>query len=70
MDTSIVIEVSNYFTGHVRIIDNMLQTSKPDRGQHGYGVQSMRYVAGIYHGSLEFETINDIFFLTIRLPRS
>lgn len=59
------IEVTNYYDG------NALQpagTSKADVHHHGFGIQSMGYIAAEYGGSLAIRTQGAIFTLTITIP--
>ena len=45
-----------------------MQTDKPDKIHHGYGIKSMRYIAKSYGGELSFYTEDDMFFLNITVP--
>lgn len=69
-DEHILIETTNYFTGNPRIVDGILHTTKSDQGQHGYGLPSMKYIVSLYHGAMNYEIENDIFFLHIIFPRN
>lgn len=43
-------------------------TSKPDKTNHGFGLQSMQEIVKRYHGRLEINTENGIFDLFVYLP--
>ncbi|MDE6405959.1 MAG: GHKL domain-containing protein [Lachnospiraceae bacterium] len=43
-------------------------TSKPDKTNHGFGLQSIQEIVKRYHGSLEIKTESGIFDLFIYLP--
>lgn len=62
-----VLEVSNYFDPAALTAEE--ETSKPDKMHHGYGLKSMRYIAGVYGGSVEVRTEGNMFFLTITIPK-
>lgn len=66
----ITVEVANYFSGKLKDADGIPQTTKPDADRHGYGMMSMKYVAEQYGGSMEIETVNDLFVLRVVLPRA
>ncbi len=65
----VAIEVVNYFSGQLHVVEGTPRTTKPDVGRHGYGIMSMRYVAEQYHGTLDVETVNDIFILHVVLHK-
>jgi len=62
-----VIEVSNYFDPAV--LEAEESTSKADKLHHGYGLKSMRYIAGLYRGNVEIRTVDNMFFLSITIPK-
>ena len=66
-ENEVLIEVSNYFDPANEPISG---TSKPDKTHHGFGLKSMRYIAGEYGGSVETSTEDDMFFLTVRLSKN
>ena len=61
------IHIENYFSGVVKFVDNMPQTSGDPRF-HCYGVKSMRYIAEKYGGILRVHSSGDIFILDILFP--
>lgn len=61
-------EIVNYFDGQMEQEGQALQTTKRERGQHGYGTMSMRYLAEQYHGTMAIQHQRDVFSLTIHIP--
>lgn len=64
----IMIQVQNYYEGHLKFIDGLPQTTKKERDFHGYGMKSLRYTAEKYNGTLTTAAENQIFSLHILLP--
>ena len=60
----VLIESSNYFDLSAKAVDG---TTKADKAHHGYGIKSMKYIAGKYHGTLTILKEKDIFTVTISL---
>ncbi len=58
----VVCNLFNPITGHET-------TSKPDKNRHGYGLASIRTIAESYGGTMHISTENDLFTLTVRLPK-
>ena len=63
------IEETNFFTGKLVFEDGMPATIKEDRGRHGFGVKSIRYIAEQHGGILEMHTVEDMFFLNVTFPQ-
>lgn len=63
-----VFEITNYFDPAVGAVPG--DTSKADKVRHGYGLKSMRYIAGLYGGSAEAKIEDDLFFLTVTIPNT
>lgn len=61
----IVIQVVNFFSG---VLPDAGKTSKAEKGQHGFGIKSMRYVAEAYQGSLTVQAKGDLYCLTVSIP--
>lgn len=40
-------------------------TTKPDKAEHGIGLESVRYTAEKYHGTVEIEKKESIFKVTV-----
>lgn len=64
-----VIEETNYYSGTLVFEGGIPATIKEDRGRHGFGVKSIRYIAEQYGGILEMHTVENMFFLTVSFPR-
>lgn len=65
---NVVIEVTNFFDGVCEETEGRLMTGKRDKGRHGFGTMSMRYIAAQYGGSMSIKTQRDIFNLRICIP--
>ena len=65
----VLIEVTNYFAVQPEVKDGILATTKKDKAHHGLGMRSMRYVAGLYGGTVTYTVEEDIFLLSIRFPK-
>ncbi|WEV42031.1 GHKL domain-containing protein [Bifidobacterium sp. ESL0682] len=65
-----VIRVENYYESALKKDDEgNLRTTKSDMHSHGYGVKSIKHIAGLYHGNVTIETHNHWFVLTVLLPK-
>lgn len=64
----VCIHVENYCEERLELRDGLPVTTKADKGFHGFGVKSMRYVAEKYGGSIQAGTRKDMFVLNILLP--
>ncbi|MGI6230297.1 MAG: ATP-binding protein [Tractidigestivibacter sp.] len=62
------INVENYYTGDVHMIDGLPQTTAEDPKGHGLGTRSMRDVAERYGGTVTFSTDGDIFHMNALIP--
>lgn len=61
----------NYYTGSLKFDkDGFPDTIKPDRGNHGYGLKSVKYIAEKYGGNISVETEDSIFRIGVLLPVS
>ncbi len=61
----------NYFEGELKFEDGVPVTSKTqEKGFHGYGVRSIKHIAGKYGGEAEVRTSGDIFTLIVAIPVS
>lgn len=63
-----VIQLENYYEGEIVFSDSVPVTTKDDAPNHGYGVRSIREIAGKYGGSVSIDTQDGIFLLCIVLP--
>ena len=65
------IKVYNYYENKsLRFVDGVPQTTKSDRLNHGFGMQSMNYVCDKYGGDLDCSADNEIFTLKALFPLS
>ncbi len=64
-DGCAVIEVTNYFDGTLASEGG---TTKKDRHRHGFGIMSMRYIAGSYGGHVQVHTGSGLYMLAITIP--
>lgn len=64
----ICIHVENYCTKHPELRDGLPITTKEDKGLHGFGTKSMRYVTEKYSGFMQAETQGNMFVLNILIP--
>ncbi|WEV46819.1 GHKL domain-containing protein [Bifidobacterium sp. ESL0690] len=65
-----VIRVENYYESALQTDDQGdLRTTKSDQRAHGYGVKSIKHIAGLYHGNVTIKTHDHWFTLTVLLPR-
>lgn len=62
------IHVENYFDGELSFEDDLPQTSKQDKDNHGFGMKSMRLIAERYGGCLTTGVCGEIFHLNILIP--
>lgn len=64
-----LITFENYFEGELSFAGQLPVTTKGDRGFHGYGLKSIRYVAEKYGGSMTVQAEEQWFKLNILFPR-
>ncbi|KFI82885.1 ATP-binding protein [Bifidobacterium psychraerophilum] len=65
----VVIRVENYFASSLQTdTAGNLRTTKRDKGNHGYGMKSIRHVAQQYGGEISVRTKDHWFILAILLP--
>ncbi len=62
------IQVENYFDHSLRESGGGLATTKADAANHGFGLRSIRSVTEQYGGTLDIETENGKFLLSILIP--
>lgn len=61
----VALRFHNHYQG---IIHDQLRTSKADAENHGYGLANIRRIVENHHGSMQVDTANQKFILTILLP--
>ncbi len=63
-----VIRIENYLAKVPKQFDNLPMTTKPDPGEHGFGLKSVRYTLKKYNGILRISTDDHIFSVTAAIP--
>ena len=64
------IEIRNSIPKKIRIRHNQLKTTKPDKQNHGYGIEIMKQTAHKYHGSCNISSTDTEFIVEIMLLTS
>ena len=62
------IHFENYCPQPPKLNQGMPVTSKSDGKNHGFGMISIRYIVQKYRGTMNFEVVDDMFYLNISLP--
>jgi len=64
--SAVVIKEDNYYVGKIeRDKNGLIETSKQDKGYHGFGIKSIREIVSRYDGILKIETDHGVFRLSI-----
>lgn len=66
----VLIRFENYYEGNLHFSEGLPITTKKDENFHGYGLKSIRYVAGKYGGIATVRTEKQWFVLQILIPDS
>ena len=61
----LVVQEENYFSGEIKFVDGLPQTTKQDKNYHGFGTRSIKMLVGKYGGVLTTRAENGIFYLSI-----
>lgn len=64
----LLVHTENYFEGGLVFSKGLPQTTKSDKNSHGFGMQSMKYIAEKYGGELAVSTENGMFRLDMVIP--
>lgn len=64
----LLIKVENYFEGEIVFEGDILKTKKKDKRNHGYGIKSIKHVAGKYNGTMTVSAANKWFEVKILIP--
>jgi hypothetical protein len=64
----LLIQIENYYEDEIRFKDEMPLTTKKNKGDHGYGMKSIRYTIEKYDGSMTMHTEDHLFRLQILIP--
>jgi sensor histidine kinase regulating citrate/malate metabolism len=67
-DDFLLIEEENYFAGPLKYENGLPITTKEDRTNHGFGMQSIQILTEKYDGLLKISTEDDVFSLSILIP--
>ncbi len=65
----ILIQINNYCENNITMKNGYPVTTKADKGNHGFGLKSIRYTVEKYHGSLNFDLNDNWFELKILIPQ-
>ncbi|WP_026652043.1 ATP-binding protein [Butyrivibrio proteoclasticus] len=65
----VLIQINNYCENNIIIKNGYPVTTKADKGNHGFGIKSIRYTAEKYHGSLTFDLNDNWFELKVLIPQ-
>lgn len=57
----VLLDAENYCRYPVNVQDNMIQTTKPDKENHGLGIRGIDYVVKKYGGDITFSQNDDFF---------
>ena len=65
----VTVNVHNYYEHSLRYSeDGLLETTKKDKENHGFGLKSIRYIASKYGGTVSIKTERNVFNLNILFP--
>jgi sensor histidine kinase regulating citrate/malate metabolism len=64
----IVVQIANYCENTITMKNGYPVTTKADKGNHGFGLKSIRYTVEKYHGTLNFALNDNWFELKILIP--
>ena len=64
----LMIRTDNYFETPLQKSGDEFETTKADKASHGYGIKSIRYMAGKYGGSVSIDTEDGWFSLKVLIP--
>lgn len=62
------IHEENFYSGNIKYMNRVLLTTKNDEIYHGFGIKSMIQIVEHYHGTLNWNTKNDMFSVNILIP--
>lgn len=67
-NNQILLKECNYFKGKRNIENGIIQTTKSDDINHGYGLKSIKMIVESCHGTMKIKVVDNMFFLDINLP--
>ncbi len=65
----VLIQINNYCEGTITTKNGYPVTTKADKGNHGFGLKSIRYTVEKYHGTLTFDLKDNWFELKMLIPQ-
>ena len=66
--SGVSVHVENYYDGDGRVVGGIVETSKKDKNNHGFGMKSMHKIVEKYGGTMNVIIADDMFQVDIRLP--
>ena len=65
----VLIQINNYCENTITLKNGYPVTTKADKGNHGFGLKSIRYTIEKYHGTLNFDLNDNWFELKMLIPK-
>ena len=65
---AVFFQIENYYEQPLSVTGGLPQTTKNDAENHGFGLQSIRAITERYDGTMDIETQDSRFLLTILIP--
>ncbi|MBE5826830.1 MAG: sensor histidine kinase [Butyrivibrio sp.] len=65
----VLIQINNYSENRIQLKNGYPVTTKADKGNHGFGLKSIRYTVEKYHGTITFGQNKNWFELKILIPQ-
>jgi hypothetical protein len=65
----VLIQINNYCENVITMNNGYPVTTKADKGNHGFGLKSIRYTVEKYHGTLNFDLKDNWFELKMLIPQ-
>lgn len=65
---AVFFQIENYYEQPLSVTDGLPRTTKDDAENHGFGLQSIRAITERYDGTMDIETEDGRFLLTILIP--
>lgn len=61
----VVVDETNYFSGKLKFVNGLPQTTKQNKEMHGFGMKSIEVISGAYDGNLKVSQEDELFHLNI-----
>ena len=65
----VLIQINNYCENRITMKNGYPVTTKADKGNHGFGLKSIRYTLEKYHGTVNFDVKDNWFELKMLIPK-